>query len=303
MKILNFGSLNYDYVYSVDHILLPGETSAAFRMETFCGGKGLNQSIALAKAGAEVWHAGMVGEDGEALLKMCRKNGVNVSCVKTVPGKSGHTVIQVDRHGQNSILLFGGSNRCLTREFMDDVFSGFDCGDILLIQNEVNDIDRLINIAYDKGMRVALNPSPFDDAVRKCDLSKVSVLLLNEVEGWQISGEHEAEGILNYLTGTYPNAGVLLTLGKDGAVYQENGRCLKHGIYPVPVVDTTAAGDTFTGFFLSAVLQNKSAEEALELASKASAVAVSRKGAAPSIPTLEEVRNYPFEAGGNVRSI
>ncbi len=296
MKILNFGSLNYDYVYSVDHILLPGETSAASRMETFCGGKGLNQSVALAKAGAEVWHAGMVGEDGEALLAMCRKNGVNASRVKTIPGKSGHTVIQVDRHGQNSILLFGGSNRCLTREYVDEVFSDFDRGDMMLLQNEVNDIDLLIDIAYEKGMRVALNPSPFDEAVQKCDLSKVSILLLNEVEGWQISGEHGAEEILEFLSHKYPGTEVLLTLGKDGAVYQGNGCRLTHGIYSVPVVDTTAAGDTFTGYFLSAVLQKKPMEEALELASKASAIAVSRKGAAPSIPTLEEVEQYPFEA-------
>lgn len=299
MKILNFGSLNYDYVYSVDHILLPGETSAAFQMETFCGGKGLNQSIALAKAGAEVWHAGMVGEDGEALLEMCRNNGVNIFHVKTIPGKSGHTVIQVDSRGQNSILLFGGSNRCLTQEFVDEVFSDFDCGDIMLIQNEVNDIDRLIDIAYDKGMRVVLNPSPFDDEVRKCDLSKVSILLLNEIEGWRISGKHEPEEILECLAVQYPDTAVLLTLGKDGVVYQAGGRRLKHGIYPVSVVDTTAAGDTFTGFFLSAVLQDKTTEEALELASKASAVAVSRKGAAPSIPTLREVQAYPFQTSIN----
>lgn len=294
MKILNFGSLNYDYVYSVDHILMPGETLAAGRMETFCGGKGLNQSVALAKAGAEVWHAGMVGEDGGALLELCAKNGVNISLVQTILGKSGHTVIQVDKNGQNSILLFGGSNRCLTREYIGEVFSGFEPGDMVLLQNEVNDIDYIIDTACQRGMRIALNPSPFDEAVQKCDLYKVSFLLLNEIEGLQISGSREPEKILQFFAQTYPKTSVVLTLGKDGAVYQDGSGRVKHGIYPVKVVDTTAAGDTFTGFFLSSVLQGNTAQEALELASKASSIAVTRKGAAPSIPALDEVLNFSF---------
>ncbi len=294
MKILNFGSLNYDYVYSVDHILMPGETLAAGRMETFCGGKGLNQSVALAKAGAEVWHAGMVGEEGGALLELCTKSGVNTSLVQTISGKSGHTVIQVDKNGQNSILLFGGSNRCLTREYINEVFSGFEPGDMVLLQNEVNDIDYIIDTAYQKGMRIALNPSPFDEAVQKCDLNKVSFLLLNEIEGLQISGSPEPEKILQFFAQTYPRISVVLTLGRDGAVYQDGSCRLKHGIYPVKVVDTTAAGDTFTGFFLSSVLQGNTAQEALELASRASSIAVTRKGAAPSIPALDEVLNFSF---------
>lgn len=289
MKILNFGSLNYDYVYSVDHILQPGETSASFGMETFCGGKGLNQSIALAKAGAQVWHAGMVGEEGAMLLEMCKANGVHTSYIKSVPGKSGHTVIQVDRNGQNCILLFGGSNRCLTREYIDEVFSHFDPDDMVLLQNEVNDIDYIIDTAYQKGMKIAFNPSPFDDAVKKCDLNKISYLLLNEIEGWQISGERDPENILKYFAEMDPNSAIILTLGKDGAIYQDRSCRLKHGIYPVKVVDTTAAGDTFTGFFLSAVLQGQTMQEALEIASRASSIAVTRKGAAPSIPTLSEV--------------
>ncbi|HHV31830.1 MAG TPA: ribokinase [Clostridiales bacterium] len=295
MKIFNFGSLNYDYVYSVDHILMPGETLASSRMETFCGGKGLNQSVALAKAGAEVWHAGMVGEDGSTLLDMCGKNGVNTSYIRSIPGKSGHTVIQVDKNGQNNILLFGGSNRCFTRDFVDEVFSGFEPGDMMLLQNEVNDIDYIIDTAYQKGMRIAFNPSPFDEAVKKCDLNKVSFLLLNEIEGWQISGAREPEKILKYFAETYPKTAIVLTLGKDGAVYQDGSCRIKHGIYPVKVVDTTAAGDTFTGFFLSAVLQGKTPEEALEIASKASSIAVTRKGAAPSIPTLDEVLHTSFD--------
>lgn len=294
MKVLNFGSLNYDTVYSVDHILLPGETIAASRMEIFCGGKGLNQSIALARAGAQVNHAGMVGEDGEMLLNVCRENGVDISHIQAVPGKSGHTVIQVDRRGQNSILLYGGANRALTPEFCREVFKGFGSGDLLLLQNEVNGIDGMMELACEKGMRVALNPSPYDAAIDACDLNKVSYLLLNEIEGWQISGEKEPEKILDFFASRYPQTAVVLTLGRAGAVYQSGGQRLNHGIYSVKVEDTTAAGDTFTGFFLAGVLKGEDAARSLELASKASSLAVTRKGAVPSIPTLKEVLIYPF---------
>ena len=137
MKVLNFGSLNLDYVYQVDHIIIPGETQATKSRNTFCGGKGLNQSIALAKAGIPVYHAGQIGEEGDILLETCKANGVNTEFIKKVPGPSGHTVIQVDKNGQNSILLFGGSNRSITREFVDEVFANFEKDDILLLQNEV----------------------------------------------------------------------------------------------------------------------------------------------------------------------
>ena len=130
MKVLNFGSLNLDYVYSVDHMVTPGETLASYGMSVFCGGKGLNQSIALAKAGVSVYHAGMVGEEGGALLEACKEGGVKTDFIKTIPGKSGHTIIQVDKEGQNCILLFGGANRSITKEYVDEVLSHFEKGEI-----------------------------------------------------------------------------------------------------------------------------------------------------------------------------
>ncbi|WP_283609248.1 ribokinase [Faecalispora anaeroviscerum] len=294
MKILNFGSLNYDYVYSVDHILLPGETSAAWRMETFVGGKGLNQSVALARAGAEVWHAGQVGEEGEELLHLCRENGVHTEYIRRVPGKSGHTVIQVDKKGQNNILLFGGANRSIPEDYADEVLAAFGEGDLLLLQNEINGIPRLIDRAYARGMRIVLNPSPYDEVIGECDLSKVSVLLINEIEGWQISGQREPDAILDDLVKTHPELAVVLTLGSQGVVYRHKDEHFSHGVYSVPVVDTTAAGDTFTGYFLAAITRGGSVPQALELASKASSIAVTRRGAAPSIPLLREVQSYAF---------
>ena len=177
MKVLNFGSLNLDYVYSVDHMVAEGETLAAGGMNTFCGGKGLNQSIALAKAGVPVYHAGLIGEEGKSLLDACRENGVHTDFIREIPGKSGHTIIQVDKSGQNCILLYGGANRSMTREFIDEVLSHFEKGDYLLLQNEVNLVDYMVDQAYEKGMEIILNPSPFDRNLEACDLSKISLFL------------------------------------------------------------------------------------------------------------------------------
>lgn len=291
MKVLNFGSLNLDYVYQVDHIIIPGETQSTKSRNTFCGGKGLNQSIALAKAGIPVYHAGQIGEGGEILLETCEKNGVHTDFIKKVNGPSGHTVIQVDKNGQNSILLFGGANRSITREFVDEVLGNFEKGDLLLLQNEVNELDYMIDAAYEKGMMIILNPSPYDSALEACDLSKVSLFLVNEIEGFQITGEKEPEKILAKIKEMYPKAKIVLTLGGDGSVYQDETGIYKQGIFKVKAVDTTAAGDTFTGYFLSSILDGIPVEEGLKLAAKASAIAVSRPGATDSIPLKEEVLN------------
>ena len=140
MKVLNFGSLNYDYVYEVDHAVMPGETIDSTKMEVFCGGKGLNQSIALARAGVPVYHAGQVGEDGQMFLDICAQSKVDTSYIRQSSGKSGHTIIQLDKNGQNCILLYGGSNRGITKDLVDEVLGHFEKEDIILLQNEINQI-------------------------------------------------------------------------------------------------------------------------------------------------------------------
>ncbi len=289
MKVLNFGSLNLDYVYQVESILIPGETQASKSRQIFCGGKGLNQSIALAKAGIPVYHAGLIGEGGEPLLEVCKENGVNTEFIRQIPGPCGHTVIQVDRNGQNCILLFGGSNRSMTKEFVDSVLDSFDEGDIILLQNEINELDYIIDRAYEKKMMIILNPSPFDSALEKCDLSKISLFLMNEIEGFQITGEKEPDRILAKVKELYPKAKVVLTLGGDGSVYQDETGIYRQGIFKVKTVDTTAAGDTFTGYFISSVIDGMPVQDGLKLAAKASAIAVSRPGATASIPVRSEV--------------
>lgn len=273
---------------------MPGETLASGGMNTFCGGKGLNQSIALAKAGVPVYHAGMIGEEGGALLDACKEGGVKTDFIKTIPGKSGHTIIQVDKDGQNCILLFGGANRSITKEFVDEVLSHFEEGDILLLQNEVNLLDYIINKAYEIGMVIILNPSPYNNALDVCEFQKVSMFLLNEIEGGQVTGETETEKILEKLKELYPETKVVLTLGGEGSIYQYKEEQYRQGIYKVKAVDTTAAGDTFTGYFISSVIDGMSVPEGLDLAAKASAIAVSREGATASIPFREEVLRAEF---------
>ena len=289
MKVLNIGSLNYDYVYQVNHIVREGETILSDDMQTFCGGKGLNQSIALAKAGIKVFHAGLVGEEGTLLLDTCKEFGVDTSLIQRIAGKSGHTIIQVDKKAQNSILLFGGANQSLTREMIERWIAQFSAGDLLLLQNEVNELPFIIETASQQGLFIVLNPSPFNEKLLACDLSKVSLFLLNEIEGEQISGEKDANRMLAVLGERYPEAKVILTLGERGSIYYERNEMIQQGIFPAKAVDTTAAGDTFTGYFIASMIEGLLPQRCLEIASYASSLAVSRMGAVSSIPMRSEV--------------
>ena len=187
-KILNFGSLNTDYVYKVDHILQGGETIQSESRTVFPGGKGLNQSIALVRAGLSVCHAGLIGTDGEHLRDLLNQNGVDTSLIETRDMPGGHTVIQVSREAQNAILLFGGSNGAVDEAYADRVLAQFGAGDILLLQNEISALPYILEKAHARGMEIWLNPSPMNENVLKCNLSLVSVFVLNEVEGEQLTG-------------------------------------------------------------------------------------------------------------------
>lgn len=289
MKVLNIGSMNLDHVYNVDHIVQPGETEASFDMNVFLGGKGINQSMALAKAGVPVYHGGMIGEDGQPFLDACKEYGVNADHIKMIEGKTGHAIIQVDKNAQNCILLYGGANQKLTEAYVDEVLNNFESGDILLLQNEVNQLPYIVDQAYAKGMQVALNPSPFNEKLKEVDMKKVSIFLLNEVEGGQITGLTEPDEILAKMREMFPNAKIVLTLGGDGAKYAEGDVTYHQPIFKVQAVDTTAAGDTFTGYFLAGLIDGMEIPDILKMSAKASSIAVTRNGAVQSIPVKEEV--------------
>ncbi len=289
MRVLNIGSLNLDYVYSVDHIILPGETEATGTRNVFLGGKGINQSMALAKAGVEVYHGGLIGNGGQPFLDACAEYGVHADFIRKVDAPDGHTIIQIDKNAQNSILLFGGTNQMLTEEFIDEILSHFTSEDILLLQNEVNLLPYIVDQAYAKGMQIALNPSPFNEKLDAVDMTKISIFLLNEVEGNQLTGLTEPNAILDKLKELYPHAKVVLTLGGDGAMYADEHLRIHQPIFKVKAVDTTAAGDTFTGYFLAGLMSGMEMQDVLRMCAKASSIAVTRPGAVPSIPYRAEV--------------
>lgn len=290
MKILNFGSLNIDRAYSVENFVKPGETISSLSMETFCGGKGLNQAIACKKAGSDVYMAGKVGADGAVLLSKLKEFDVDTDHVLIEDEAfSGHAIIQIDSAGQNNIILYGGTNRLITRADVDKVLADFDAGDILLLQNEISSLDYIIERGYEKGMIIALNPSPMDKNLLRCDLRKVTYFIMNEIEAAAISGCRDTDTALEELRKKYPESKIVITLGGDGVKYFDGEKVYTHGIYNVQAVDTTAAGDTFTGYFLNGVLEKMAPMEILSMASKASAIAVSRPGAADSVPTKDEV--------------
>lgn len=296
MKFLNFGSLNLDFVYDVEHFVRPGETISSAALNTFSGGKGLNQSVALSRAGAQTYHGGCIGKDGQVLLDGLRAAGADVSFVRVLKScRTGHAIIQVDPSGQNCILLFGGANQAVTDVQIEETLSRFGAGDFLLLQNEINGLEQLMEKAAEKGIRIAFNPSPIDGKISQLPLEKVEFFLLNEIEGAALGGGNRPEEILEGLKKRYPKAKIVLTLGKEGALYFDEEKTFFQPIFPVKVMDTTAAGDTFTGYFLEAVSRGLPGDVCLKRAAAASAIAVSRKGASPSIPDGAEVDAFLAE--------
>jgi ribokinase len=290
MKILNFGSLNIDHVYRVAHISAPGETLASRSLATFAGGKGANQSVALARAGAKVYHAGKVGEDGRWLLKKLTGYGAKTDFTRIGKGPTGHAIIQVDDNGQNSIVLFAGENKQITRKEVDQTLRQFDKGDILLLQNEINDIPYIMKAARKRGLKVCFNPAPFGPEIMKHPLKLVDILILNETEGAGLSGTKKISAVADALARKFPKCEVLLTLGKQGVLYCFGKQRIKVPSVKVKAVDTTAAGDTFIGFYLAARAAGKPVVTCLKRACLAAAISVTRPGAMDSIPAAREVK-------------
>ena len=291
MKVLNLGSLNIDKTYTVDHFAEAGETIQAIAYEEFCGGKGLNQSIALAKAGADVFHAGCVGQDGDVLLETLEKAGVKTELIRKNQELSGHAVSQVNRDGQNKIMIFGGANSYVTPEYIDQVLNHFNRGDMLLLQNEISNVSYALEQAKERGLTVAFNPSPISGSIGHYNLRRTDYFILNEVEGRKLADTHteDAEEILLELRIKYPESVFVLTLGDKGSYYADASVMFYQEIFRTDVIDTTGAGDTFTGYFLAGIARGTSPQEAMKYASLASSLSVSRHGASPSIPDHSEV--------------
>jgi ribokinase len=288
MRVLTFGSINIDIVFAVPHFVRPGETIAANGVKQFAGGKGANQSVALARAGATVFHAGRVGTDGAWVVDQLRPFGVDTSLIVIdAERRTGSAFIQVDPTGQNAIVLDGGANHAITHDQIESTLAQFGPGDVLLLQNELNDVPTLIRAAKQRGLTIAFNPAPMTDAVRDYPLDLIDTLIVNEIEAEALAGTSDPSAALRRLPGRHR----YLTLGERGAIAFDGQAEFTAAAPRVDAVDTTAAGDTFIGFCLASRLREESVERSMALACRAAALCVSRPGAMQSIPALAEVQS------------
>ena len=289
MKILNFGSLNIDHVYNVKSFVSPGETIKSQSYTKKVGGKGLNQSIAMARSGSDVFHVGAIGEDGKFLVDFLKKDNVNVKNIMSSDVPTGHAIIQVDEKGENCILLYGGANQNIPESFVERVLANFSKDDWLILQNETNIASFVIDKASDKGMNIVFNPSPITENIADFPLEKVDWFILNETEGEALSGEKEIEKIISSLRSKFSSSKFILTLGEKGSVFFSKYEMIEVPAEKVEVVDTTAAGDTFTGYFVSYITKGTDVKTAMKIATKAAAEAIKVLGAAESIPYKRQV--------------
>lgn len=288
--IHNAGSLNIDDVFRTTHIVRPGETIPSRTLDRYPGGKGLNQSTALARAGAPTRHIGRIGEDGIFLRDGLSSDGADVSGISVGEVPTGHAIIQVADDGENAIVLFGGANQAWDSADIDRVITGAQAGDVLLLQNEINGMAELMNRAAAAGMRLAMNPAPMGPEVVGYPLDKLSWLIVNEIEARELSGVDGDEAAVAELRRRYPDAVVVMTLGKKGAIRADNSGLIRSHFPDVgPIVDTTGAGDTFMGYWLAGEVAGMEPEAGLRRACAAGALAVTRAGATTGIPMLAEV--------------
>jgi ribokinase len=294
MPIYNYGSINIDHVYRVPHLVQPGETLSSEHYQKVLGGKGANQSIALARAGSEVLHLGRYNAADQALIDTLIATGVSKQYLSTVSEPTGHAIIQVDDQGENCIILYAGANHTFTPADLASSLSQAQAGDWLLLQNECSCTAEIIELAAKQGLKIAFNPAPMNAAVRNLPLEKLALLCVNQVEVCQLLGLAleplpSLDELKDLLQARWPNTLVVITLGSKGAASIYQGQLEFVPAFPVQAVDTTAAGDTFTGYFLQAYITGQPIRAVLERACKASALCVQRVGASVSIPLAAEV--------------
>jgi len=288
-KILNFGSINIDHVYRVPRFVRPGETLSSSELVTGLGGKGANQSVALAKAGVEVKHVGRISKSDQWAADLMRSLGVNVDHVQTVNAPSGHAIIQVDENGENAILLYGGANQTFESKELEQLIGENKAADFLLMQNECNQLSYAFKLARDCNLNVALNPAPMTTNIKALPLGLLDTLIVNQLEAQALTNKSQLNEVIKELKEMLPNTRVALTLGARGAVLLTKTNVVEVPATLVEVIDTTGAGDTFVGYFLAGLVNKMSEVDALHRACQAAALAVTRAGAISSIPDLSDL--------------
>ena len=288
MAVWNFGSINADYFYAVPHLPAPGETIIATEVWQGLGGKGANQSVAAARAGSTVHHIGAIGADGRWARDRLAELGVGTTHVAEIPGPSGHAIISVAANGENAILVFGGANTAQSASHVEAALSGAEPGDIVLTQNETPHLAEMGRACRRLGLRLVYSAAPFSVRAVREILPYASVIAMNAVEARQL-----AEAVGDDLS-SWPTEALLVTKGADGAEWRDlrTGEVIAVPAVPVKPVDTTGAGDTFTGYFAASLEQGLGIRPALERAAAAAALKVTRKGTADAIPSLAEVEAF-----------
>ncbi len=297
MAIINFGSINIDHVYQVPHFVQPGETLDTTDYQILLGGKGANQSIALAKAGADVLHVGYINENDVQFKQEMIKLGINGRFIQCTSTASGHAIIQVTPSGENAIFIFGGANRLINEKDIQRALFDANKDDWVLLQNETTGTKAVLEQAKAKGLKVAFNPAPMTADIHDLDMRLIDLLIVNEIEAAELAGSEHYDDIVMFIEERFTHGSVLLTLGKQGVEWFSRGDHIAYPAFSVDAVDTTAAGDTFIGFFLAHYQIHQQPQLAIRHACAASAIAVTRVGAAPSIPTHDEVLQFLAEHG------
>ena len=292
MVIINLGSVNIDHVYQVPDFVKPGETLSSTGYQQVLGGKGANQSIALAHAGGTVKHIGKINASNADLMAQLTGAGVDCCYVLESEQPTGHAIIQVANSGENSIVLFAGANRDVCRDQIQQAIQDLSPGNWVLTQNETNGIAELMQLAKQQRLKVAFNPAPMNEQVLSLPLDLVDLFIVNEVEAADLAGSTDLPAIEAYFKANFSHAEVIITLGKSGVIMLRENERIEVPAFNVEAVDTTAAGDTFIGFFLANYTDSNNAQTALVSACAASAIAVTRHGAAPAIPTADEVNSF-----------
>ncbi len=288
-QIINYGSCCIDHVFQVPQFVSAGETLSSQGYSIFPGGKGLNQSIALAAAGAKVTHVGAVGADGQWLIDLMKQYGISTDFTLVVEEPSGQAIIQINPEGENAIVILGGANHVTHEAPLLEAFDTATTEDLLLIQNETQNNPLAIELAKSKGVSVAFNMAPMNDIAKSMPLELIDYFIVNEIEGEALTQDSDPDAIIQKLLARYPESAIILTLGRAGVKYADASSEFWQPAFPVDVIDTTGAGDTFTGYFLATLLETGEVQQSLRTAAAAAALSVTKAGAATSIPAREAV--------------
>lgn len=284
------GSISTDFVVTTNRVPKQGETVYGQAFETTFGGKGANQAVAAARLGGQVQMFGCVGGDqfGQETKANLARNGVDVTAIKTIEDTTTGSAHITVFEGDNAIVYVPGANQEVTVDYLKSVEADLLACTYFVIQNEIPmpSIQYLIDLADAHDIKVTYDPAPFIE-IDKAYLEKVDYLLPNETEAKEMFGDQDVDALL----GQYP-AQLLITLGGDGIRYHDGEVAVHVPAIKGEVVDTTGAGDTFSGAFTVALSKGNSLADAIQFASIAGSLSVQKFGAQGGMPTIDALKTH-----------